>query len=239
MRRKNGEYLRRRIQIRSRHCAHLLEPELFTGPAFDQWSCSGSVAQTLLSERAAHVVEAFESTVELVPVKIHGEETWLPSPHLPTVSKFYDFDNAVHERYAQNSLRPEEYEFAKALDAVGQGVWMRNPARGDGYGIQLPIKVGSSNTFYPDFLWWVNGECYAIDPTGAHILQDKVRGKLLSLDRPKIVLITKGKVSADWSTVTDTDGYTIVRPRKNRNPAPEHVASLDATLKRLLGKSES
>jgi type III restriction enzyme len=239
MRRKNGEYLRRRIQIRSRHCAHLLEPELFTGPAFDQWSCSGSVAQSLLSERAAHVVDEFESTVELVPVEILGEETWRPSSHLPTANKLYDFKHAVHKRYAQNALRPEEYEFAKALDAVSQGVWMRNPARGDGYGIQLPIKVGSSNTFYPDFLWWVNGECFAIDPTGAHILQDKVRGKLLSLDRPKIVLITKGKVSSDWSTVTDTDGYTIVRPRKNRNPAPEHVASIEAALKRLLGKIDA
>lgn len=235
MRRKNGEYLRRRIQIRSRHCAHLLEPELFTGAAFDQWSCSGSVAQALLSERAAHVVEAFESTVELVPVKIQGEETWRPTAHVPTVSRFYEFEHAVHEKYAQNVFLPEELAFAKALDSMGQGVWMRNPARGDGYGVQLPIKVGSSSTFYPDFLWWVNDECFAIDPTGAHILQDKVRGKLLSLDLPKIVLITKGKVSADWSTITDIDGYTVVRPRKNRNPAPEYVASLPEALKRILG----
>lgn len=112
---------------------------------------------------------------------------------------------------------------------------MRNPARGEGYGVQLPIKVGNSNTFYPDFLWWVNGECFAIDPTGPHILHDKVRGKLLSVEAPKIVLLTKGKVSSDWSTISDTDGYTIVRPRANRSPAPEYVNTLHDALQRLLG----
>lgn len=95
MRRKNGEYLRRRVQLRSRHCAHLLEPELFAGPAFDQWSCSGSTAQAMLVDRAEAIVEAFESTVELVPIKIHGEETWRPSAHSPSTDKYHSFENAV------------------------------------------------------------------------------------------------------------------------------------------------
>lgn len=233
MRRKNGEYLRRRVQLRSRHCAHLLEPELFTGPAYEQWSCSGSTAQAILSERADAIVEAFETTVELVPIKIHGEETWQPSPHLPTVDKYYSFENAVHAKYAQNLFNAEEYEFAKALDSLGRGVWMRNPTRGDGYGVQLPVKVGNSNTFYPDFLWWVDGECFAIDPTGKHILEEKVRGKLLTIDNPKIALITRGKVSADFHSLANTDGYTLVRPRKTRTAAPEYVASIEEALERL------
>jgi len=198
MRRKNGEYLRRRIQLRSRHCAHLLDPELFTGLAFDQWSCSGSVAQMVLSERAEAIVDAFESTVELVPNRIHGEETWEPSAYSPTVDKYYSFDNAAHSKYAQNQFRPEELEFAKALDKFGRGVWMRNPPRGDGYGIQLPVKVGTSGTFYPDFIWWIDGACFAMDPTGQHILDAKVRGKLLTIDVPKIALITRGRVSSDF-----------------------------------------
>lgn len=233
MRRKNGEYLRRRIQLRSRHCAHLLEPELFTGPGFDQWACAGSTAQSMLSERADAVANAFESTVELVPIKIRGEETWEPSAYTPTVDKFHSFENAAHAKYAHNHFKPEELEFAKALDSVGRGVWMRNPARGDGYGIQMPIKIGTSNTFYPDFLWWVDGECYAIDPTGRHILEEKVRGKLLTIDRPKIVLLTRGKVSADFTRLSDTDGYTLVRPRKSRPAAPEYVASIEDALSRI------
>ncbi|KTS65026.1 hypothetical protein NS206_05830 [Microbacterium testaceum] len=233
MRRKNGEYLRRRVQLRARHCAHLLEPELFTGPAFDQWACSGSTAQAILSERADAVAEAFESTVELVPNQINGEETWAPSAHTPTADKYHAFNNAVHARYAQNQFNQEELEFAKALDSLNRGVWMRNPTRGDGYGILLPVKVGTSNTFYPDFLWWVDGECFAIDPTGKHILEEKVRGKLLTIDRPKIAFLTRGKVSADFHNLSDTDGFTLVRPRKNRAPAPEYVNTIEEALSRL------
>lgn len=233
MRRKNGEYLRRRVQLRARHCAHLLEPELFTGPAFEQWACSGSTAQAMLSERANAIAEAFEATVELVPNEIHGEERWTPSEHSPTVDKFHSFNNAVHARYAQNQFNSEELEFAKALDSLNRGIWMRNPTRGDGYGVLLPIKVGSSSTFYPDFLWWVDGECFAIDPTGKHILEEKVRGKLLTIDRPKIALLTKGKVSNDFHQLSDTDGYTLVRPRKSRAAAPEYVNSLVEALERL------
>lgn len=234
MRRRNGDYLRRRIQARSRHCSHLLEPDLFTGPAFDQWSCSGSTAQRILAEIASSVVETFEATVELVEVQIHGEETWEPGPHMPTTDKFYGFKSAVHEKYAQNVFRPAELDFARALDGFGRGVWMRNPVRGEGYGIQLPMKVGSSTTFYPDFLWWVDGECYAIDPTGAHILEEKVRGKLLSIRQPRIVLVAKGKVLSDWTSVEDEVGYTVVRPRENRAPAPEYVSSIEEALERML-----
>ncbi|ROS45998.1 DEAD/DEAH box helicase family protein [Curtobacterium sp. PhB78] len=233
MRRKNGEYLRRRVQLRSRHCAHLLEPELFTGPAYEQWSCSGSTAQGILSERASAMADAFESTVDLVPNEIYGEETWSPSAYTPTSDKFYSFNNAVHAKYAQNQFNAEELAFAKVLDSLNRGVWMRNPARGDGYGILLPVKVGTSSTFYPDFLWWVDGKCFALDPTGKHILEEKVRGKLLTVEKPKIALFTRGTVSADFHSLVDTDGYTLVRPRSNRAPAPEHLSSVEDALLRL------
>lgn len=235
LRRKNGEFLRRRIQIRSRHCAHLLEPEIFTGGALEQWSCSGSAAQKILSERAAGVIQAFESSVELVPVQIHGEETWAPGAHLPSQDKFHTFSNALHAKYAQSSLSPTELEFARALDKLDVGIWMRNPPRGDGYGIQLPIKVGDSNTFYPDFLWWVNEDCFAIDPTGAHILEGKVRNKLLGIDVPKIAIVTPGRILADWSGKEASEGFTVVRPRKNRAPAPEYVSSIRDALKKIAG----
>jgi type III restriction enzyme len=235
MRRKNGEYLRRRIQIRSRHCAHLLEPDIFSGPAYEQWSCSASTAQAILSERANAMVQAFESTVELVPVKIHGEETWEPGPHQPGSSNLEVFSNAIHPHYSRSGFNNDELDFAKALDGLNVGYWMRNPSRGDGYGVALPMKVGDSSTFYPDFLWWVNGECFAIDPTGAHILEGKVRGKLLNIDTPKIVLITKGRVAPDWLSTEESDDYTVVRPRKNQSARPEYFTNLRDALRRIGG----
>lgn len=235
MKRRNGEYLRRRIQVLNRHCAHLLNPTLFTASGFDQWSCSGSTAQSLLADRAAAVIDTFEATVELVRNEIAGEETWTPGPHQPTSSDMIAFNNAVHERYARNSFRPEELEFARALDNLNEGVWLRNPVRGEGYGIPLPAKVGSSSTFYPDFIWWTGHLVLAIDPTGSHIFEAKVRGKLLTLDTPAVVLLAKGKLAADWSTTEDADGYTVVRARKGRQPAPEYYADLNTAFRRVGG----
>ncbi|MEV4043890.1 hypothetical protein [Streptomyces sp. NPDC049744] len=233
LRRKNGEYLHRRIQARSRHCVHLLEPEIFTGPAFEQKSCSGSVAQKLLSERADSVVQAFENTVEIVPVHILGGETWVAAPHRPNSGQMSAFRNAAHERYSTRAFNSDELEFAKTIDDLNVGTWMRNPSRGDGYGVQLPMKVGDSSTFYPDFLWWIGDRCLALDPTGRHILNEKVRGKLLTIDQPRIILLSRGRVMNDWSSVAEADGWTIVRPRVNRSPAPEFFSSLIDALKKI------
>ncbi|MFV8296015.1 hypothetical protein ACNQP7_04735 [Mycolicibacterium fortuitum] len=236
MKRRNGEYLRRRIQILNRHCAHLLNPTLFTGPGFDQYSCSGSVAQSLLAERASAVIDTFESTVELVPNGITTEEIWKPGPHRPTSADMIAFNNAVHERYARNGFRAEELEFARALDNLNEGVWLRNPSRGDGYGIPLPAKVGTSSTFYPDFIWWTGEQVFAIDPTGNHIFEAKVRSKLLSLDTPTIILVAKGRLGGDWATIEGADGYTLARARKGRLPAPEYFSDLNSLLRRISGK---
>src|SRR5438270_681366 len=179
-RRVNGEFLRRRIQAGNRHCAHLLDPEMFTGSAYDQRSSAGSVAQKMLAERAAAVIDQFERSVQLVPNQIAGEETWTLSSHQPGAEDMIAYSYATHPRYSKSSMNPDEREFAKVLDGLKTGTWARNPARGGGYRIGLPVKAGGSNTFYPDFLWWIAGECYAIDPTGAHILNEQVRGKLLT-----------------------------------------------------------
>jgi type III restriction enzyme len=119
------------------------------------------------------------------------------------------------------------------LDGLKVGVWARNSSRGSGYGIELPVKVGTSNTFYPDFLWWVGDTCYAMDPTGAHILNEKVRGKLLALSTPEVVLLTRGRVAKDFNAVDEGDGWTLVRARAGRSPTPEHFDSIHSLLLRL------
>lgn len=233
MRRPNGEYLRRRIVVGSRHCAHLIEPTTFTGPAFEQWACAGSNAQRQLAALADRVVRQFEATVDLVPNEILGEETWNPRAHVPSKSNMESFSNAAHPTYSRAAFNDEEFEFAKTLDALNEGIWMRNPVRGEGYGIPLPMKVGGSSTFYPDFLWWVADTCFALDPTGKHILNEKVRGKLLSIDLPKIVLLIKGRLAADLVTHEESDNVTILRPRAGRPPSPEVYPDLTTALKRV------
>lgn len=233
MKRQNGEYLRRRIQVGSRHCAHLIEPTTFTGPAFEQWGCSGSNAQRELAGAAERIVRQFEATVDLVKNEITDEEIWTPGPHLPPTSDMVVFSNALHASYSRASFRAEELDFARTLDALSIGVWMRNPVRGEGYGIPLPMKVGSSSTFYPDFLWWVGDKCYALDPTGRHLLDEKLRGKLLGLDAPKIALVIKGRLSTDMGTHENSDQVTVVRPRRGRAPAPEVFSDLTSALKRI------
>ena len=236
-RRPNGEFLRRAIQAGNRHCAHLLDPEIFTGPAYEQRASMGSVAQQMLSERAAAVIEQFERSVQLVPNTISGEETWTLAPHQPSSDDMRGYAHAAHARYSKRSFNEVEREFADVLDSLKTGTWARNSVRGSGYGIRLPLKVGNSNTFYPDFLWWVGDTCYAIDPTGAHILNEKVRGKLLTIPKPKIVLLTRGRVSRDFGSLESEDGWTIARPLQGRAPSPEYFAGIQEVLVRLASEA--
>jgi type III restriction enzyme len=236
-RRPNGEFLRRRIQAGNRHCAHLLDPEIFTGPAYEQRSSGGSVAQAMLGERAAAVIDQFERSAQLVPNEIYGEETWIPGPHQPGSAEMTGYAFAAHAKYSKSAFNRDEREFAEVLDSIKAGTWARNPTRGSGYRIGLPVKVGSSNTFYPDFLWWIGDTCYAIDPTGAHILNEKVRGKLLTIEKPKIVLLTPGRVSKGFSSLESEDGWTMARPLRGRAPSPEHFTSVRDVLLRLAGEA--
>lgn len=232
-RRQNGDYLQRRIKAGNRHCVHLLEPEIFAGPAFEQRSSSGSLAQKVLAERAAAVIDRFERSVQLVPNEISDEETWTLSPHQPGNEHLIPYKNATHSRYSSAAFNSDEREFADVLDGLNIGKWARNPVRSNGYGIELPVKVGSSNTFYPDFLWWTDGTCYAIDPTGAHVLNEKVRGKLLTVEAPKIVLLTRGRVAKEFNALESDDGWSLVRHMTGRSPTPEHFTSIRDALLRL------
>jgi type III restriction enzyme len=231
----NGVFLRRRIQRLSRPCAHQLHPDLFNGPAFEQASCAGSLAQTELANLGADVVDAYEQSVELKVNPIVAERQWVVGEHHPGGTELVSFKNAAHTKYGRSGFNKDELEFAQALDAFGVGVWARNPSRGSGYGLPLPTKIGDSTAFYPDFLWWVGRQCFAIDPTGRHILEDKVRTKLLDLDNPKVVLVTRGKVTSDWTRTEDTEGWTMVRRRTGRKVSPEHFETLQELLTRLTG----
>jgi type III restriction enzyme len=237
-RRPCGQYLQRRIKAGNRHCANLLDPEIFSGPAFEQRASGGSLAQQVLGERADAVIEQFERSVQLVPNGITGEERWHIPPSQPASRDMLTFRHAAHARYSAAGFKPDEREFAETIDSLGIGTWARNPSRGSGYGIELPVKVGTSSTFYPDFLWWIESAAYAIDPTGAHILNEKVRGKLLTIDLPQIVLLTRGKVRTDFASVEDASGWSMVRPQSGRSATPEYFDSIRDALLRLAAEAK-
>jgi type III restriction enzyme len=210
-----------------------LHPDLFKGPAFDQASCTGSLAQTELSVLAADVVDAYEQSVELKITPITSEREWAAGEHQPGAGDLISFKNGGHAKYPRSGLSPDELEFALALDGFGKGVWIRNPSRGAGYGLPLPTKIGDSSAFYPDFLWWTGNTCFALDPTGRHILEEKIRAKLLPLNRPKVILLSRGKITADWTRSEDPAGWTMVRQRTGRRPSPEHFEGLQDLIARL------
>jgi type III restriction enzyme len=81
--------------------------------------------------------------------------------------------------------------------------------------------------------------CFAIDPTGAHILNEKVRGKLLTIEKPKIVLLTRGRVAKEFNAVDGDAGWTMVRPLAGRTPSPEYFDSIRDALVRLATEAGS
>ena len=161
------------------------------------------------------------------------EASWRPAPFVPRTTEVFGFQHSVHVQYpnSPSAFRGEELEFARALDA-SDGVCARNFDRAslNGYRIVTPTQVGSSEAFYPDFLWWVDGACWAIDTTGAHILEGKVRGKLLSIDQPRIALVAIGRISRDWHRSETKDGWILVRASGAIEPKPVHFDDLPSLL---------
>ncbi len=211
---------------------------VLSGPMWSQTASAHSQAQQTLAALAREYVDGYESRVVYVRDP-RPEAAWRPAPFVPRTTEVFGFHHSVHVQYpnSPSAFRGEELEFARALDAT-DGVWARNFDRAslNGYGIVTPTQVGSSGAFYPDFLWWVAGACWAIDTTGAHILEAKVRGKLLSIDEPRIALVTIGRISADWHRSETKDGWTLVRASGAIEPKPVHFDDLPSLLADLRGE---
>jgi len=228
---RNGVYTRRRLLARNRACVNAVHPDAISGPAYDQQACQNSQAQEDLNALASSVCEYFEDRVEYQVDPDPDRSTWAVAEYRPRSADLRDFKQAVHPQYSRSDFNTDEWQFAEALDASGQGLWMRNPATADtGFSIPLPIKVGDSTRFYPDFLWWVNDVCWAIDTTGKHLMSDKVRGKLIPLDEPKVALVVRGHIDLNRNVVVDRSGWTAVVARSGLSPLVEHSEDLQQLL---------
>jgi type III restriction enzyme len=235
MRVRCGAFLYEQIRILSKNCCSAIHPDTFSSPELDKSACYHSKALDYYRDLAHLAVQEYENHVRLSKLADQDEELYTVASYQPSGTGQKPFDNAGHPWYDGKAFRPDELEVAKALDKYNEYVWVRNKDRLD-YGIPLPIKSGSSSTFYPDFLWWVKGTVWAIDPTGKFILMEKVRTKLLTLPAPlRIALLTRGQLTPSYNTNGDT-GWSLVRFRTG-NAAPENFSTLEDVLGTLVEES--
>ena len=230
----NGVFLRQRILQRNRACVNAIHPDRFRGPAFEQASCYSSQAQANLTDLAATIVDYFEDRVSYQDDPDPLRVRWTVGDDQPRAGDLLEFQRAAHAQYAKADFNADELEFARALDRIGGAIWVRNPAVASrGYGIPLPRKVGDSATFYPDFLLWLGDECWAIDTTGPHLLDEKIRGKLLTLPTPNLALAVRGTVDLGSGSRKSKDGWSLVLPREHLQPTVEYDDDLDTLLRQI------
>jgi type III restriction enzyme len=235
MRVRCGAFLYEQIKILSKNCCSAIHPDVFSNAELDKTACYNSKALEHYRELAQLTVQEYENHVRLTELADLEHKDWTVGPYQPSSDVAKSFKNAGHSHYDNKAFREDELAVAKALDKHKDYVWVRNKDRLD-YGIPLPIKSGSSSVFYPDFLWWVKKTVWAIDPTGKFILMEKVRTKLMSVPSPlRIALLTKGKLSATYTSTAD-DGWSLLRFRTG-NAAPETFDDVDAVLETLINES--
>jgi type III restriction enzyme len=234
---QNGTFLRRYIQHRNRSCLNAIHPDAFSGPGYLQYSCLGSTAQSELKVLGDRVVEAYEAGVEYQDDPDPDTSTFLVGDYRPRGKEMMAFSNAAHPEYSTMDMNRDEREFARALDSFNVGVWARNPSTSvQGFSIPLPAKVEDSSRFYPDFLWWVTEDfCWALDTTGRHLLNAKVRGKLIALDHPHVALIVRGQVDLQSNTYSSKTGWTLVRAKPHVTATSEPFDDLPSLLGALAG----
>lgn len=235
MRVRCGAFLYDQIRILSKNCCSAIPPEVFTNEQLDKNACYKSKALEYYRELAQLVVGEYENHVRLGRLADPDNEDYVVGSYQPSGTIEKPFTNAAHNFYDTKAFRGDEYDVAKALDKYKDYVWVRNKDRLD-YGISLPVKSGSSSTFYPDFLWWVKNTVWAIDPTGIFILKEKIRTKLLTMPSPlKIALLSRGHLSASYASIGE-NGWCLLRFRTG-HAAPENFETLDEVLATLVEES--
>ena len=133
-------------------------------PRFDALIEYNSRAAEHIREQARKIVEAYIEHSTIVQNAL--DHPYQIGSVLVDETKIMRFRNAVHEGYSDLNVELER-PFAEALDKTRR-VWCRNPSAG-GFSIPL-LDRGSTRTFRPDFLVWVDNQIMAIDTKGGHSL---------------------------------------------------------------------
>lgn len=181
-------------------------PFVKSDPRLKQKLQFGSTAMEILNRNLSDILKRLndELRLEYEPDQVYEVKPFnLVSPDLQTDDsakreryRVRVFNNALHPEY--NGLNPFEVKVAEALDTLGME-WCRNPSK-TGYSIPI-AEIGEGTTnFYPDFLLWSPSCLWAIDPKGAHLVNDAIYNKLMGVsdvqDMPlkiRVALVLEGE----------------------------------------------
>jgi type III restriction enzyme len=161
-------------------------------PRFDALIEYNSRAAEHIREQARKIVDGYIEHSTIVQNAL--DRPYEPGSVLVEEAKMVRFRNALHEGYSD--LNIFERTFAEGLDRTRR-VWCRNPSQG-GFSIPL-LDRGSTRSFRPDFLVWVDNYVIAIDPKGDHLINEDAGRKVFSINKmeegPELVirLVTEGR----------------------------------------------
>lgn len=159
---KNNEKMRQRMQFGSDAMKHLN-------------TAIPNIVRLLNDE--FRLVYEYDEVYDVKPFNLVSPDLYFEDEIKREKYKVVTFSNALHPEY--NGLNAFELEIAEALDGTGLS-WCRNPSK-TGYGIPIPeIGEGTTN-FYPDFILWTDKCLWAIDPKGAHLINDAIFSKLMGI----------------------------------------------------------
>lgn len=214
-----------------RQFARALEVASTADDKFDAKIGLGSPAYGHVTDVAHKVVESYLKNVALVQRK---SDPYVVGPILGREEDVEKFKYALHEGY--DGLNPIERDFGRALDRA-ELTWCRNPPR-TGYGIPL-ITLGSTVTFYPDFLVWAGDNVLAVDTKGEHLLLEAAGRKLLAVRVPPgsatslhIRFVSRGRFNEQVQE-EDKEGFTLWSRREDGTLRAAHHADLDSVVKTL------
>jgi type III restriction enzyme len=202
------------------------------GASFDARVGLGSNAEAHILATARAVVDAYLDNVAIVGKRL---DPYAVGPLLVRPDEAERFTHSLHECY--DGLNATELAFARALDATGY-TWARNPAR-TGYPVPL-VSLGSTRTFYPDFLVWKGEDVFAVETKGAHLLTEAAARKLLNIRPPRgatsrlrVRLLSEGTYN-EKAEREAADGYTVWGFGANADRRVWHEESLDRAVRRIL-----
>lgn len=208
----------------------------------------GSEAMKLLNTTIPNIVRLLNDEFRLVyeydevydvkPFNLVSPDLYFEDENKRERYKVVSFDNALHTEY--NGLNAFELEIAEALDCMGL-TWCRNPSK-TGYGIPIPEIGEGTTSFYPDFILWSEKCLWAIDPKGAHLINDAIFSKLMGIsdinDIPlkiRVALILQGNYILGINgrpMQQGKDGCTLIYKR-NVGVRAKHFLTANALVKDL------
>lgn len=208
----------------------------------------GCAAMATLNTNLSNIRQRLNDELRLVyePDQVYEVKPFnLVSPDLITDDavkreryRVRQYTNALHREY--NGMNAFEVQIANALDTLSSP-WCRNPSK-TGYGIPIPeIGQGTTN-FYPDFLLWTSKSLWAIDPKGAHLVNDAIYNKIIGVsdvdDLPlkiRVAFILEGEYKLGMNQRPQQMGKlgcTLIF-KSNVGVRAKHFASADLLVKQL------